>query len=71
MHSLLKKRDIIEFNVNCGAWFCKKTAETLADMLAMQHDEEWQIKQNYKPIAGHKVRVVGNIYENPKLLEKT
>jgi uncharacterized phage protein (TIGR01671 family) len=71
MHSLLKKTDIIEFNVNCGAWFCKKTAETLADMLVMQHDEEWQIKQNYKPRAEHKVRVIGNIYENPQLLEKS
>ena len=63
-----KRTEIVEFDEKCGGWYVNKQASTLADVLFQQHNEEWQMKQNYKPSINHKVRVIGNIYENPELL---
>jgi uncharacterized phage protein (TIGR01671 family) len=59
-----KRKEIVEFDEKCGGWYVHKQAETLSDVLFKQHNEDWQIKQNYKPSLKHKVRIIGNIYEN-------
>ena len=66
-----KRREIVEFDEKCGGWYVHKQADTLSDVLFEQHNEEWQLKQNYKPSIKHKVRVIGNIYENPELTQTT
>ena len=66
-----KRKEIVEFDEKCGGWYVHKQADTLADVLFKQHNEEWQRKQNYKPSTKHKVRIIGNIYENQKLLQTT
>ena len=66
-----KRREIVEFDEKCGGWYVHKQADTLSDVLFKQHNEEWQLKQNYKPSIKHKVRVIGNIYENPELTQTT
>ena len=63
-----KRKEIVGFDEKCGGWYVHKQADTLSDVLFKQHSEEWQLKQNYKPSIKHKVRVIGNIYENPELL---
>ena len=63
-----KRKEIVGFDEKCGGWYVHKQADTLSDVLFKQHNEEWQLKQNYKPSIKHKVRVIGNIYENPELL---
>ena len=60
-----KRREIVEFDEKCGGWYVHKQADALCNVLFEQHDEEWQKKQNFKPSPKHKVRVIGNIYENP------
>jgi uncharacterized phage protein (TIGR01671 family) len=59
-----KRKEIVEFDEKCGGWYVHRQADSLADVLFKQHNEEWQIKQNYKPSFKHKVRIIGNIYEN-------
>ena len=66
-----KRKEIVEFDEKCGGWYVHKQADTLSDVLFKQHNEEWQLKQNYKPSIKHKVRVIGNIYENPELTQTT
>ena len=66
-----KRREIVEFDEKCGGWYVHKQADALCNVLFEQHDEEWQLKQNYKPSIKHKVRVIGNIYENPELTQTT
>lgn len=66
-----KRKEIVEFDEKCGGWYVHKQADTLADVLFKQHNEEWQIKQNYTPSLKHKVRIIGNIYENPELTQTT
>ena len=66
-----KRKEIVEFDEKCGGWYVHKQADTLSDVLFKQHSEEWQLKQNYKPSIKHKVRVIGNIYENPELTQTT
>ncbi len=34
----------------------------VADVLFQQHNEEWQMKQNYKPSQKHKVRIISTIF---------
>lgn len=65
-----KRKEIVEFDEKCGGWYVHKQADALCNILFEQHDEEWQKKQNFKPSIKHKVRVIGNIYENPELLNK-
>jgi len=65
-----KRREFVVFSQICGGWYVHKQADTLADVLFKQHNEEWQLKQNYKPSLKHKVRIIGNIYENPELLKQ-
>ena len=60
-----KRKEIVEFDEKCGGWYVHKQADALCNVLFEQHDEEWQKKQNFKPSIKHKVRVIGNIYENP------
>ena len=62
-----KRKEIVEFDEKCGGWYVHKQADILADVLFKQHNEEWQIKQNYTPSIKHKVRIIGNIYENHEL----
>ena len=66
-----KRKEIVEFDEKCGGWYVHKQADTLADVLFKQHNEEWQIKQNYTPSLKHKVRIIGNIYENHELTQTT
>ena len=66
-----KRKEIVGFDDKCGGWYVHKQADTLSDVLFKQHNEEWQLKQNYKPSIKHKVRVIGNIYENPELTQTT
>jgi len=66
-----KRKEIVEFDEKCGGWYVHKQADTLADVLFKQHNEDWQIKQNYKPSIKHKVRVIGNIYETPEFTQTT
>ena len=66
-----KRKEIVEFDEKCGGWYVHKQADTLSDVLFKQHNEEWQLKQNYKPSLKHKVRVIGNVYENPELTQTT
>ena len=66
-----KRKEIVEFDEKCGGWYVHKQADTLSDILFKQHNEEWQLKQNYKPSIKHKVRVIGNIYENPEFTQTT
>ena len=66
-----KRKEIVEFDEKCGGWYVHKQADTLADVLFKQHNEEWQIKQNYTPSLKHKVRIIGNIYENTELTQTT
>ena len=66
-----KRREIVEFDEKCGGWYVHKQADALCNVLFEQHDEEWQKKQNFKPSPKHKVRVIGNIYENPELTQTT
>ena len=66
-----KRKEIVEFDEKCGGWYVNKQADSLADVLFKQHNEDWQIKQNYKPSIKHKVRIIGNIFENPELLQTT
>ena len=66
-----KRKEIVEFDEKCGGWYVHKQADALCNVLFEQHDEEWQKKQNFKPSPKHKVRVVGNIYENPELTQTT
>jgi len=63
MARLKPRTEIVRFNINCGGWFIASQASTLADVLVEQHNEEWQMMQNYTPSPEHKVVVVGNIYE--------
>lgn len=65
-----KRREIVVFSQICGGWYVRKQADSLTTILFEQHNEEWQLKQNYKPSPKHKVRVIGNIYENPELLNQ-
>ncbi len=64
-----KRREMVQFDSNCGGWYVHKQADTLADVLFQQHNEEWQLSQNYKPSDKKKVRIIGNIHENPELLK--
>ena len=66
-----KRKEIVEFDEKCGGWYVHKQADTLADVLFKQHNENWQSKQNYTPSLKHKVRIIGNIYENPELTQST
>ena len=66
-----KRKEIVEFDEKCGGWYVHKQADALCNVLFEQHDEEWQKKQNFKPSPKHKVRVIGNIYENPELTQTT
>ena len=66
-----KRKEIVEFDEKCGGWYVHKQSDTLADVLFKQHNEEWQIKQNYTPSLKHKVRIIGNIYENHELTQTT
>lgn len=66
-----KRKEIVEFDEKCGGWYVHKQADALCNVLFEQHDEEWQKKQNFKPSTKHKVRVIGNIYENPELTQTT
>lgn len=66
-----KRKEIVEFDEKCGGWYVNKQAETLSDVLFKQHNEQWQIKQNYKPSLKHKVRIIGNIYEYTELTQTT
>ena len=66
-----KRKEIVEFDEKCGGWYVHKQADTLADVLFKQHNENWQSKQNYTPSLKHKVRIIGNIYENPELTQTT
>ena len=66
-----KRKEIVGFDEKCGGWYVHKQADTLSDILFKQHNEEWQLKQNYKPSIKHKVRVIGNIYENPEFTQTT
>lgn len=66
-----KRKEIVEFDEKCGGWYVHKQADALCNVLFEQHNEEWQKKQNFKPSPKHKVRVIGNIYENPELTQTT
>ena len=59
-----KRTEIVEFDEKCGGWYVNKQASTLADVLFQQHNEEWQIKQNYKPSQKHKVRIISTIFHS-------
>ena len=64
-----KRIEIVQFDSNCGGWYVHRQACTLADVLFEQHNEEWQLRQNYKPSDKKKVRIIGNIHENPEILK--
>jgi len=66
-----KRKEIVEFDEKCGGWYVHKQADILSDILFKQHNEEWQMKQNYTPSLKHKVRIIGNIYENHELTQTT
>ena len=59
-----KRTEIVEFDEKCGGWYVNKQASTLADVLFEQHNEEWQMKQNYKPSQKHKVRIISTIFHS-------
>lgn len=61
-------RDIIEFDVLCGSWYGKRTANLLSDILFYQHNDSWKKSQNYSINENQRVRVIGNIFQNPELL---
>jgi uncharacterized phage protein (TIGR01671 family) len=63
MARLKPRTEIVRFNISCGCWYIGGQSITLSYLFVEQHDEEWQILQNYKPNIEHKVVVVGNIYE--------
>lgn len=65
-----KRLDLVEFDVECGGWYGKNTTNILADILFMQHNEEWKKSQNYKTHEKQRVIIIGNIHENPELLNK-
>jgi len=59
-----KRTEIVEFDEKCGSWYVHKQASTLADVLFQQHNEEWQMKQNYKPSQKHKVKIISTIFHS-------
>ena len=63
-----KRTEIVEFDEKCGGWYVNKQASTLADVLFQQHNEEWQMKQNYKPSQKHKVRIISTIFHSAQSL---
>lgn len=65
-----KRIEIVEFDEKCGGWYVHKKADALCNVLFEQHNEEWQKSKNYKPSQKHKVRIIGNIYENKELITK-
>lgn len=61
-------RNLVEFNTECGGWYGKRTAQTIADILTEQHNDEWKRSLNYAIHENQRVFVIGNIYENPELM---
>lgn len=62
-----KKRFEIYFDISCGSWYCKNGQE-LSYILFEQNNDDWKRSQNWSINQNQYVRVIGNVYENPKLL---
>ncbi len=63
-----KRLEIVQFDVKCGGWYVHKSADTLADVLFCQHNEEWKLKQRFSINENQRVRVIGNIFQNSDLV---
>lgn len=61
-------RAVVEFDQECGGWYVG--AKMLSDIIHEQHNKEWQKTQGYTQNEKHIIKIIGNIYENPKLLNK-
>lgn len=66
-----KRIEIVEFDIKCGGWYVHKSADTLADVLFCQHNNEWKLKQGFTINENQRVRIIGNIFENSELLQTT
>jgi hypothetical protein len=65
--STQKKILEIYFDKDCGAWYCKNGQE-LCNILFEQNNDDWKRSQNWTVRDCQYVRVIGNIHENPELL---
>lgn len=63
-------KDLIEFDVECGGWYGKRTANTLSDIMFEQHNDEWKKRQNYLINENQRVKIVGNSFETPELIKQ-
>lgn len=70
-NALIKRRVAVEFDIECGGWYVTKHFEYLSDLLHKQHNEVFKKSQGYESSSNHNVVVIGNIYENPELLQST
>lgn len=70
-NALIKRRVAVEFDIECGGWYVTKHFEYLSDLLHKQHNEVFKKSQGYESSSNHNVVVIGNIYENPELLQTT